>query len=208
MAIPLTSPRTDIAILAKAPVPGRAKSRLIPAVGAHAAAVLQERMTAQTVATACAAALGPVTLWCAPDPRHASFRELCARHHVALMRQGDGDLGARMLAAFADNVPTLVIGTDCPALTIAHLRQAAAALREAEVVLIPAEDGGYVLIGARAPHAGLFEGMRWGTSTVLAETRTRIAALGLSAVEFDPLWDVDTEEDLARLERELPALAL
>ena len=93
------SPRTDIAILAKAPVPGRAKTRLIPAIGAHAAAVLQERMTAQAVETALRRRLGPVTLWCAPDPRHASFRELCARHPVALMRQADGDLGARMLAA-------------------------------------------------------------------------------------------------------------
>jgi len=200
--------RTDIAILAKAPIPGRAKSRLIPAIGAHAAAVLQERMTAQTVATACAAALGPVTLWCAPDPRHASFHELCARYKVALKRQPDGDLGARMLAAFSDHAPTLVIGTDCPAFTVAHVRQAATALLEAAVVLIPAEDGGYVLIGARAAHSGLFEGVQWGTSTVLAKTRRRIAALSLSAVELDPLWDVDTEDDLARLERELPELAL
>ena len=77
-----------------------------------------------------------------------------------------------------------MIGTDCPAFTAAHLRQAAPRLREADVVLIPAEDGGYVLIGARAPHAGLFSDMQWGTSTVLAETRQRIAALGLTAIEL------------------------
>jgi glycosyltransferase A (GT-A) superfamily protein (DUF2064 family) len=70
------APKTSIAILAKAPIPGRAKSRLIQSIGAHAAAILQERMTAQTVETALAADTGPVTLWCAPDPSHVSFREL------------------------------------------------------------------------------------------------------------------------------------
>jgi rSAM/selenodomain-associated transferase 1 len=200
-------PKTSIAILAKAPIPGRAKSRLIPSIGAHAAAVLQERMTAQTVETALAAGVGPVTLWCSPDPRHVSFREIARRHRVPLKRQVDGDLGARMLAAFTAG-PTLVIGTDCPAFTADHLRQAATALREADVVLIPAEDGGYVLIGTHAPHAGLFTDMVWGDTGVLVETRKRIAALQSAVVELGPLWDVDTDRDLARMERELPALAL
>jgi uncharacterized protein len=201
-------PKTSIAILAKAPIPGRVKSRLIPAIGAHAAAVLQERMTAQTAETALAAGIGPVTLWCAPDPRHVSFREIALRHRLPLKRQVDGDLGARMLAAFAADGPTLVIGTDCPAFTADHLRRSAEALHEAEVVLIPAEDGGYVLIGARAPQAALFADMAWGEASVLAETRRRLAALQLTAVELNALWDVDSESDLARLERELPALAL
>jgi rSAM/selenodomain-associated transferase 1 len=196
----------SIAILAKAPVAGFAKTRLIPAIGAHAVAVLQERLTEQTVATAVAAEIGPVTVWGAPDLSHHSFHALVARFGVRLARQPDGDLGARMLAAIAG--PTLVIGTDCPALTAQHLRAAAAALVEADVVLVPAHDGGYVLIGARAAHRELFAGIAWGTDTVLAATRGRIAALGLKAVELAPLWDVDTEADLARMERELPALAL
>jgi rSAM/selenodomain-associated transferase 1 len=179
---------------------------LIPAVGMHAAAVLQERLTEQAVTTAVAAKLGSVTLWCSPDTRHGSFRDLAARFPITLKQQVDGDLGARMLAALGAG--GLVIGTDCPAFTPAHLQTAAAALEEADVVLIPAEDGGYVLIGARAPCPGLFGGMVWGTPTVLAETRKRIAALNLKAVEIDPLWDVDTEADLARLEREFPELAL
>jgi len=209
MRMPVMSTRTHIAILAKAPIPGHAKTRLIPAIGAHAAAVLPERMMAQAVETALAAGIGPVTLWCAPDPRHAAFRELALRHRVALKRQPDGDLGARMVAALAaGNGPTLLIGTDCPARTADHLRQAAQALRETDVVLIPAEDGGYVLIGAKAPQAALFTDMAWGNADVLTETRQRIAALGLTAIELEPLWDVDTESDLTRLERELPALAL
>jgi rSAM/selenodomain-associated transferase 1 len=202
-------PSASIAVLAKAPVPGLAKTRLIPAIGAHAAAVLQERMTEQTVTTALAAGLGPVTLWCAPDETHASFRALAAHLPIALARQPDGDLGARMLAPLqAAQGACLMIGTDCPARTAEHLRAAAAALGEADVVLIPAEDGGYVLIGMRAAQPDLFTGMTWGTPTVLAETRRRVAALGLNAVELPPLWDVDTELDLARMERELPELAL
>jgi hypothetical protein len=201
--------RTNIAILAKAPVAGLAKTRLIPSIGAHAAAVLQERLTERTVATALAATIGPVTLWCAPDPSHPSFRELCLHRPVTLNRQPEGDLGARMLAAMAVERATLVIGSDCPAFTAAHLRAAAHALHDGgDVVLIPAEDGGYVLIGTRAPHPGLFAGMTWGTASVLAETRARIAALRLKSIELAPLWDVDTEPDLARLERELPELAL
>jgi rSAM/selenodomain-associated transferase 1 len=197
----------SIAILAKAPIPGFAKTRLIPAIGAHAAATVQERLTEQTVATACAAGLGKVTLWCAPDPTHASFRGLAARFPVVLAQQPSGDLGARMLATFA-NGPTLAIGTDCPPLTVAHLQRAAATLAQADIVVIPAEDGGYVLIGAQAAHASLFDCIAWGTDRVLAETRARAASAGLSLAALDPLWDVDSEEDLVRMERERPMLAL
>ena len=198
--------RDAIAVLAKAPVAGFAKTRLIPAIGAHAAAVLQERLTAHAVETAVAAGVGPVTLWCAPDAKHSSFRGLAARLPVTLEQQPAGDLGLRMLTA--SQGAGLVIGSDCAAFTPAHLRAASAALGEADVVLIPAEDGGYVLIGMREAHPALFEDMSWGTPNVLAETRTRIAALKLKAIELAPLWDVDTEDDLARLEREHAELAL
>lgn len=197
----------DIAILAKAPIPGFAKTRLIPAIGAHAAAVLQERLTERTVATAVAARVGRVTLWCAQDASHGSFRDLAGRFAITLRRQPQGDLGSRMLAAF-DGGAALVIGTDCPALTPQHLRDASAALDGAALVLIPAEDGGYVLIGARRPHPELFSGMAWSTATVVAETRKRIASLGLTSIELSPLWDVDSEGDLDRMERDLPDLAL
>jgi rSAM/selenodomain-associated transferase 1 len=200
----------SIAILAKAPVPGLAKTRLIPTIGAHAAAVLQERLTERAVATALAADVGPVTIWCAPDGTHDSFLKLVARSRITLRRQPEGDIGARMLAATAAvSGPTLVIGTDCPALTEVHLRGAANALRNGtDVILIPAEDGGYVLIGTRSAQPPLFAGIAWGTKTVLAETRARIIEQRLILTEQPPLWDVDTESDLARLEREYPELKL
>lgn len=198
-----------IAILAKAPIPGLAKTRLIPSIGAHAAAVLQERLTERTAETVVAAGIGPVTLWCSPDIDRVSFQDLGRRLPIMLKQQPDGDLGDRMLGAIAaQNGPTLVIGTDCPALTAEHLRAAAAALESSDVVLIPAEDGGYVLIGVRAVHLELFSGIAWGASSVLAETQTRVAALGLKAVELPSLWDVDTEADLARCEKMFPEMAL
>jgi rSAM/selenodomain-associated transferase 1 len=189
-----------IAVLAKAPIPGLAKTRLIPWIGAHAAAVLQERLTERAVATACAADVGPVTLWCTPSLYQTSFQDLAWRFPIVLKQQPDGDLGDRMLGAIAaQNGPTL---------TPEHLRAAAQALDEADVVLIPAEDGGYVLIGARAVYLYLFSDISWGSSKVLDETRARISTLNLKAVELPVLWDVDTEADLARCETTFPELAL
>jgi uncharacterized protein len=207
---PPSNSAVSIAILAKAPIPGLAKTRLIPAIGAHAAAVLQERLTERAVATAIAADVGPVTLWCAPDATHRTFVKLVTARRITLKPQPQGDLGARMFAATAArNGPVLVIGTDCPALTDVHLRGAADALRDGmDVILIPAEDGGFVLIGTRSAQPALFTGITWGTNTVLAQTRARIIDLRLGLAERAPLWDVDTEADLVRLEREYPELKL
>jgi len=200
----------SIVILAKAPIPGFAKTRLIPAIGAHAAAVLQERLTERTVATALAAGIGPVTLCCDPDATHDTFLKMVTRMKITLRPQPPGDLGTRMLAAVATSTgPVLVIGTDCPALTEAHLRSAAMALRDGnDVVLIPAERGGYVLLGMREAQPRLFSNIAWGGSSVLADTRARIVEQRLMLVERPPLWDVDTEIDLARLDREFPELKL
>lgn len=199
--------RIEIAVLAKAPVPGFAKTRLIPSIGAHAAAVLQARLIERAIETAVPADVGTVTLWCAPNGTHPSFRVLQEQYGMALRPQPDGDLGARMLAAMQSG-PTLVIGTDCPALTTAHLQDAAQALADHDAVLIPAEDGGYVLIGTRTPQPRLFKGIAWSTSDVAAQTRARAQSLGLHICELPPLWDVDTEDDLARMEREFPHLRL
>jgi len=209
MSPPNSSP-VSIAILAKAPIPGHCKTRLIPAIGARAAAALQERLTERALATAFAADTGPVTLWCDPDYMHPSFLSVVGQRRITLKAQPQGDLGARMLAAIAaGGGPTLVIGTDCPALTELHLRGAATALRDgSDVVLIPAEDGGYVLIGARTAYPSIFAGIAWGRPTVLAETHARIIDQRLVLSELPPLWDVDTEDDLARMERDIPELAL
>ena len=190
-----------VAVLAKAPLPGFAKTRLIPALGEEGAALLQARLVEHAVETVCAACLGPVTLWAAPDESHPLFQGISARFGVALACQDAGDLGARMLTAMAAaNAPALIVGTDCPALTSDHLRAAADILRDgADAAMIPADDGGYVLIGMRRPVRALFSGMRWSAPDVLDETQRRLRDLGLTWREPVTLWDLDLPKDLERL---------
>jgi rSAM/selenodomain-associated transferase 1 len=191
----------SIAILAKAPVPGLAKTRLIPLLGSERAAQLQGRLIERAVECACLSAVGEVTLWTTPDDRDPLFQAVRARG-LSVHCQSKGDLGSRMLEAIeAVNGPALVIGTDCPGLTADHLREAADTLRRGtEVVIFPAEDGGYVLIGMRAPHPALFEPpFCWGSAGVLGETRRRLKCIGLAWQEPRMFWDIDLPADIERL---------
>lgn len=194
--------QVQVAVLAKAPIPGLAKTRLAPALGARGAARLQRELTRRALQTAQHADLGPVTLWCAPDARHRFFRALQRTAGVRCLVQPSGDLGERMHTAFRLHCvhgPLLLIGTDCPVLQPDQLRQAARALIDgADAVLQPAEDGGYVLVGLRQPQPALFHGMSWSTDQVMAQTRARARTARLRMVELDTLWDVDRPEDLAR----------
>ncbi|HUX27121.1 MAG TPA: TIGR04282 family arsenosugar biosynthesis glycosyltransferase [Burkholderiales bacterium] len=196
------SGRIGVAILARAPVPGEAKTRLIPALGAEGAARLQRWLLLRTVAMALAADVGPMSLWCAGDPNHPDFVHCRTFGSVTLHRQPDGDLGTRMLTAARQSptpAGTLVIGTDCPAMRSAHLQQAARLLRDHDAVTVPAEDGGYVLIGMKTPSTDLFTGIEWGSERVMVQTRQRLAALGWRWSEPITLWDVDHPEDFERL---------
>lgn len=196
-------------VFAKAPDAGTAKTRLISALGADGAAALQARLVRHTLHTAVAAEIMRVELWCAPRPEHPFFAQCARDFGVALFAQAGSDLGTRMAHAMAqavDRGPALLIGTDCPALTVRHLRLMCNALREYDVVVAPAEDGGYVLIGVKQFDAELFEGISWGTNSVMTETRLRLAALGRRWGELPVLWDVDRPEDLQRLKTDYPAL--
>ena len=195
--------RVQIAILAKAPIPGLAKTRLIPALGPRGAARLQRQLTRVAVRCALDAQLGPVTLWCTPDARHHFFKALQRTSGVNCLVQSSGDLGDRMYTAFrlhCTRGPVLVIGTDCPVLRPAQLRKAARALIDGDdAVFYPAEDGGYAMVGLRRPQAALFSNMAWSTAEVMSDTRERAQSQGLRVREFETLWDVDVPNDLARL---------
>ncbi|TSA15055.1 MAG: glycosyltransferase [Betaproteobacteria bacterium] len=194
-----------ILVFAKAPMPGRVKTRLIPVLGEAGAAELQRQMIARTLDTAVAARLGMPELWCDPDPDVPFFADCAKRYGVGLRAQGEGDLGLRMKRALehalSASTPALLIGCDCPVLTPGYLREAAAALAGGdEAVFGPAEDGGYVLIGlARSPQSQLFDKVAWGTATVMQQTRARLAQGNWRWRELEPVWDVDRPEDLARL---------
>jgi hypothetical protein len=188
-----------IAVFARAPVAGQAKTRLIPLLGADGAAALQRQLIERTLATACAVPGARVTLWVAGDAAHPFVAGAARRFGAALAEQQGGDLGARMHHAFAAaGAPLVLIGTDCPQLAPEDLSAAAGALRAHDVVIQPANDGGYVLIGLARPQRPLFESIDWGGPQVLRQTRERIDALGLRCALRPALDDLDTPADLQR----------
>ena len=197
-------PDARILIFAKAPEPGRVKTRLIPALGQQAAADLQARLLADTVDRLAATGLASVELWCSPDPDCDPFPELADRYGLRLYQQRGEGLGARMLYAAADALgrgsAVVLVGTDCPLLDGTYLRRALAALDDRDAVLGPAEDRGYVLLGLRQAVPVLFANLPWGTDQVAAITRDRMAALGWGWEELPVLWDLDRPEDLGRYE--------
>lgn len=186
--------RTRIIVFAKAPVAGRAKTRLIPALGADGAAELAAEMLDRTVAQAQATGLA-VELCGDPDPAD------WYRGEVQLSKQGDGDLGARLARAARRAIEAgervLLIGTDCPDLSTARLVDAAGALDTHDTVLHPAKDGGYVLLGLARYDASLFADIAWSTPSVAATTIGRIVALDWSLHVGHTLRDIDEPEDLA-----------
>ena len=204
------TPRKRDAVLivfARAPVPGKAKTRLAAAIGAEAAARLHARLVERAVATAVAARAGAVELHCAPDARHPFFARLAARYGVALRAQGRGEVGARMHRALARALrgaaaAAVLVGCDCPVLRASDLRRALRELRAgADAVFAPAEDGGYVLVGLRRSAPQLFSGIEWGSARVMSATRERLRELGWSWRELRQVWDVDRPEDYERLRR-------
>lgn len=205
--------RPTVLVFAKAPEPGRVKTRLAVQIGEGPAAVLAARLALRALATAQAATIGPVQLWCAPDATHPFFDVCRRRHDVELHPQSGPDLGARMahaLRAALERYPAaILVGTDVPTMTVDDLRQAAAALAAGDdAVFGPAEDGGYWLVGMRRVADEVFSDVPWSTDGVLEATRQRCSALGWRVAEVARRWDVDRPEDLERLRADPNAAAL
>lgn len=193
-----------LAVLAKAPLPGQVKTRLIPRLGAEGAAELHRHLVWQTLETAVAATSpSSVTLWTSlarpSTPEHAFFDDCVERFGIRLREQPEGDLGKRMHAALeAMPGPGVVIGCDCPVLDVTLLQRCQAALATVDCVLLPAEDGGYGLVGTRRVDMRLFEGIDWGSHRVMHQSLARIATLGWTYACPAEVWDIDRPEDLAR----------
>jgi uncharacterized protein len=201
-----SEPDTSIIVFARAPRPGEAKTRLIPLLGAEGAAALHAALVERALETACASGLSSVELHAAPDGEDAFIRDCAARFGATVHPQVGADLGARMFNAFAAALSSsrrvLLIGSDCPALTPSHLRDADRALRDgADAVFAPCEDGGYALVGLRRAARDLFTGIAWGGESVMAASRSRLESMGWRWHELETLWDVDRPEDYDRLVR-------
>lgn len=188
---------------ARFPEPGVVKTRLARTLGAEAACAAHEELMAMTARTLLAASLGPVELWLDSwRGDHALLADIIARGAQGPFVQRGEDLGARMYNALADGrrraSAVLLVGSDAPTLDEAYLAEAAAALRSHDLVLGPAEDGGYVLIGTRCPQRAVFNGIPWGTDGVLAATLAAASACRQSVVSLAPRFDVDDEADYRR----------
>lgn len=179
-----------VALFTRWPEAGKAKTRLIPALGAQGAADLHRRLTERTVATVRAAGLHLEIRSTGADP--ALFRDWLDVDSV--VDQGEGDLGER-LARTAEQLPVLLLGADIPGLLPQHLADAAAALVHHPAVIGPAADGGYWLLGLAVPMPAVFRDMEWGTGSVLATTLARLPA---ETPQLETLSDLDTPEDLAQ----------
>ena len=181
-----------VALFARYPTPGLAKTRLIPAIGAERAAAIHRTLVERTIATVREADLA-ITVWTTGAERGQFAHWLGS--DIALAEQGDGDLGARLARVPA---PAILLGADVPGLTAVHLRAAVEALKTSALTIGPAHDGGYYLLGFTAPTPWLFSDMEWGTESVFAKTMKRINARDLSCAVLEPLDDLDRPEDLPR----------
>jgi hypothetical protein len=175
-------------------------------MNAEAAATLHKELVLYTLRVAVESKAGSIELWCTPSVEHPFFNQCAEEFKVELHRQTEGNLGRRMAFAFdktlGKNPMALLIGTDCPSLTSDDLKEARKVLKEGTpAVVSPVEDGGYVLIGLRQYEPTLFEGISWGTSSVLEETRERLRRLRWRWRELPERWDVDRPEDVERLRK-------
>ena len=193
----MESPPT-VALFGRFPVAGKAKTRLAPAIGHEAAAEVHRQLVERTLATVRESGL-PFAVW-TTGADHARFAEWLGAD-VALAEQGEGDLGARLARVPA---PAILLGADVPDLSALHLRDAAMALEQSDVVIGPAIDGGYYLLGFRRPLPFLFTDMPWGTERVLKETERRLNAHGASFTCLETLHDCDRPADLARWPELIP----
>jgi len=206
---------------ARAPREGHVKTRLVSHLGSAGACELHRELTLWTCRQLVASALGPVELWVAGDTGDPLFARCCAAGVVRIAAQRGNDLGQRMHDALRDGLSrfrsVILVGSDCPGIDKTYLHKAVTALCQAPVVVGPATDGGYVLIGARSISDVVFTGIPWGGDGVFAATLDALARAGLGWVALPALTDIDRPSDLpvweslkrtlAPREGELPAQA-
>jgi len=187
-----------VRIFCRWPEPGKAKTRLIPDFGPEGAAAIYTKLLAHTVEVARASGV-PFELRVTGAPI-ARFKTGLGED-LRVLEQGDGDLTEKLSRVPA---PAIVIGSDCPGLTPEVLRAARDTLQSDPMVIGPASDGGYYLLGYNEPAEFAFTDMEWSTETVFGETIKRFAAKGIRPAVLPELSDVDTAADLENWPQFLP----
>ena len=196
-----------VIVFCKAPIVGDVKTRLTPEFSAEEATQIHEQLATETLLDCLAAKAEmpevELELWCSPDTSHGFFAEFEKRGFKLMVQSGD-DLGERMYRGFASQSgPAILVGTDCPPIDAHYLIQAADKLNHSDVVLGPAEDGGYGLIAMKQSNYEVFSDIEWSTDTVLSETLKRCEAEQLATELLPMIWDVDDPPDVARWQETL-----
>ena len=194
-------PKGSIMVFARAPIPGKTKTRLIPALGKKGAAHLHALLIDQTLSRIHSIGAVDITLWCTPSTEDPFLQSCAERYGATLKTQHGQDLGSRMQQAFETTLQSnpwaIILGTDCPELESSDVQQAVDALNNgADAVAGPAFDGGYYLLGLRRTSASLFRQMPWGTENVWEITRNRLEKLGWNTTTTTWRHDLDRPEDL------------
>ncbi|WP_038248197.1 TIGR04282 family arsenosugar biosynthesis glycosyltransferase [Ghiorsea bivora] len=190
-----------VIVLAKAPVAGKVKTRLMPQYNAEQAAALHKQMTEAVITKVCSMF---DDVWLAVDNiKHPFFTDLKQRFGFELHHQNHGDLGMRMrhLTAYSfatDDEPIMFLGTDSPHVNISRYQQVKRALTDHDIVLGPVDDGGYDLIAMHTYFPEVFDNITWGTDSVFSETIININNLDLIVKVLDTSFDLDHAEDLQR----------
>lgn len=188
-------------IFSKAPVSGRVKTRLIPGIGRRRALSVYQELLTKTLRTARKAGFSSIQVWVDGELTHHYFNHLKNRHSVKLYKQRGKNLGQRMFNAFETALHqhsyAVLIGCDCPSLEYSDLIASAKYLKnKSDIVLGPAVDGGYYLIGLRKNNAQIFSGIKWGKEKVFTDTCTNIDALAWKLDLLPRRWDVDRTAEL------------
>ncbi len=201
-------PLGRILLFARSPVLGKVKTRLAQSIGEEKALQVHKKLMASVAECCVNAQLCPVELWLSePVEQDCFIAELCQRYQLALEFQRGKNLGDRMSNAvnkvLQQHEFTVIVGADCPAISVAYLEQAVSSVAikstDKRVVIGPAEDGGYVLIGLRHSEHRLFSGIDWGSDRVWRQTKTIASQMNWSIDELPTLWDVDRFADYQRL---------
>lgn len=197
-----------IVVFAKAPIPGEVKTRLTPFLTADKAAALHRHLIKHTLRTVASLPDYNIELWV--GSQHSWWQELAVQYDLAVFQQRGENLGERMSfaleSALQRSAQVVIVGTDCPAISPQYLQQAFDGIEQHGIVIGPADDGGYVLLGLNQPLPILFNKIPWGSADVFATTVARLQQAQLHWFELESLMDIDRPEDFIKLQQQRPDL--
>lgn len=196
---------TALLVFAKAPIPGQVKTRLIPAIGKEYSTRLYIELFHHTMDVALRSSVNEIQIWCSPSVNASCFQDYSREEKVSLHVQQGNSLGDRMSYALNKGLNNfnacVLVGCDCPDLNSQDIEQAYGMLDSTDVVIGPAQDGGYYLLALAKSSFQIFEDIEWGSSSVLQKTKQNLKRLDWEWQELRMLNDIDTVSDLSELKK-------